>query len=154
MHIPVYYVYERGINDEPRVEALWGIETFTDFRKLLGTKLAVGLTDGQYLRGWLKAAPEDADDLYLCLLRESNRSERVSVQLRAIQVVEVIKSREDSPAAEIPRTGETRRTRIPSTRPKARKRSQKQPRPPQDAAVKKCVHGRNPTFCCDCRYAE
>jgi hypothetical protein len=152
MRIPVYYVYDRGINDEPRVEAMWGIETFTDFRKLVGRKLGIGLTDGQYLRGWLRGAPEDSDDL--CLLRESNRSEQVSVRLGAIEMVEIIKPREDSPAAEVPRTGETYRTHIPSTRPRTRQQSRKQPRPSQDLAAKKCVHGRNPTFCCDCRYAE
>jgi hypothetical protein len=157
MRIPVYYVYDRGINDEARVEALWGIETFADFRKLVGRKLGIGLADGQYLRGWLQGAPEDSDDL--CLLRESNKSEQVSVRLVAIQVIEILKPREDSPDAQVPRTGgyygPYYGPYIPPAKPaRARQRSRKQPRASEDVAAKKCAHGRNPTFCCDCRYAE
>src|SRR5438105_13900372 len=152
MRIPVYYVYDRGINDEPRVEALWGIETFADFGKLVGRKLGIGLTDGQYLRGWLKGAPEDSDDL--CLLRESNRSEQVSVRLVAIQLIEILKPKDDSPTADVPRPAGTHRAYVPSTKRRPRHRSRKQLSPSQDVAAKKCVHGRNPTFCCDCRYAE
>src|SRR5438876_11888969 len=67
---------------------MWGIEPVADCRKLVGRKLGIRRTDGEYLRGWLQEVTDATDELRV--LRESNRGEQVCVRLGAIQVVEIV----------------------------------------------------------------
>ena len=215
MSITVYYVDpvrvvygERTNDDETRTEAKWAIETVADCRKLVGKKLGIRRTNGEYLRGWMQELPDASGELRI--LRESNRSEEVRVRIETIQVVEIIE-RSFPPKQGISAPGdylrycgrrvvielttgervegvvqdlsdtcrhlvlrrESRRAGMdpiplaaigaiealgedpPAAKPKrlkAGQRSRKRPRPSQDVPVKKCAHGRDPAFCCDCRY--
>jgi hypothetical protein len=217
MGIPVYYVDpvpvvygERTRDDEVRTEAMWSIQTAADCGKLIGKKLGIRRTNGEYVRGWLQDLPSTADEL--SLLRESNRSEEVRVPLEAIQMVEIVEHsfppmqriqtvsdyleyrgsrviielatgervlgvvqdlsdtcrhlvlrRESHGGETVPIPLATigsiealgldpllsQRKRL-----KAGQRPGKQPQLSKPAAVTKCVHGRDPVFCCDCRYLQ
>jgi hypothetical protein len=217
MGIPVYYVDpvpvvygERTRDDEVRTEATWSIQTVADCRGLIGKRLGIKRTNGEYVRGWLRDVPHASDELHL--LRESNRSEEVRLPLGTIQMVEIIQ-RSFLPMEQIQAPGDylqycTKRVVIELTTgervsglmqdlsdtgrhlvlskesrggeervliplatigaiqalgqpPPARRKAsragrqpRKQPEHPQAAAPKKCVHGRDPAFCCDCRYTE
>jgi len=113
------------------------IQTVGDYLEYRGRRVIIELTTGELVRGLV----QDLSDTcrHLVLQRESHRGETVPIPLDTIGTIEAL--------GQDPLLREGKRL-------KAGQWPKKQPRLPKAAPVTKCVHGRNPAFCCDCRYAQ
>jgi len=113
------------------------IKTVGDYLEYRGRRVVIELTTGERVRGLV----QDLSDTcrHLVLRRENRRGETVPILLATIGTIEAL--------GQDPLPSEGKRL-------KTGQRPRKQPPLSTGAPVTKCVHGRDPTFCCDCRYTE
>ena len=113
------------------------IQTVGDYLEYRGRRVIIELTTGERISGLV----QDLSDTcrHLVLRGENHRGGTVLISLATIGAIEAL--------GEDPLLKKGKHLR-------AGRGPRKQSGVSQAPVVKKCVHGRDPAFCCDCRYTQ